>query len=124
VKVENMSLGTVLVIKTLNLKICAYIEHKLFYYAEEFIKKVGTILVSCVTNQDDFKIPVFSTKTPYFWGKDIDESIQEDEGTWIDFEDKECQIVHLNLILRHGSRFLCSLFICYTIKNVFKVTIK
>ena len=65
----------------------------------------SSILVSCVINQDDFKIPVFSTKTPYFWGRDIDESIQEDEGTWIDFEDKECQIVHLNLILRHGSRF-------------------
>lgn len=65
----------------------------------------SSILVSCIANQEDFKIPIFSTKTPYFWGKDIDESIQEDEGTWIDFEDKECQIVHLNLILRHGSRF-------------------
>ncbi|VDI31814.1 multiple inositol-polyphosphate phosphatase / 2,3-bisphosphoglycerate 3-phosphatase [Mytilus galloprovincialis] len=52
----------------------------------------------------DFRIPLYSTKTPYFWGKDIDEFIREDEEIWVDYDNKECQIIHLNLILRHGSR--------------------
>lgn len=52
----------------------------------------------------DFKVPLYSTKTPYFWLKDIDEAVSEDEQTWIDFKNKECQIIHLNLLLRHGSR--------------------
>ncbi|CAG2220890.1 MINPP1 [Mytilus edulis] len=54
--------------------------------------------------RNDFRIPLYSTKTPYFWGKDIDEFIGEDEEIWVDYDNKECQIIHLNLILRHGSR--------------------
>nr|XP_022316254.1 multiple inositol polyphosphate phosphatase 1-like isoform X2 [Crassostrea virginica] len=47
----------------------------------------------------------FSTKTPYFWVNDEKENIALDSETWFEHEDKTCQVVHLNAVLRHGARF-------------------
>lgn len=52
-----------------------------------------------------FRTASYSTKTPYFWVNDEKENIALDSETWFEHEDKTCQVVHLNAVLRHGARF-------------------
>lgn len=70
------------------------------------------LLLICILSStfcSDLNKPIFSTKTPYFGSgsKEINSSIEIDEGSW--FEDKEsglsCQIFHLNAVIRHGIRY-------------------
>ncbi|CAC5388789.1 MINPP1 [Mytilus coruscus] len=52
-----------------------------------------------------FKKPLFNTKTPYFWVRNISDVIQENEFSTTILNGQNCQLEGLNILLRHGSRF-------------------
>lgn len=62
-------------------------------------------LVEVVRTQEQFFHPIFNTMTPYFWVKDINESISDNEdGTFV-YGGHSCNIKSLNLLFRHSARY-------------------
>lgn len=62
-------------------------------------------LVETVLTQEQLFHPIFNTMTPYFWVKDINESISENEdGTFV-YGGHSCNITSLNLLFRHSARY-------------------
>ena len=64
-----------------------------------------TLCIYSINALSSFRTASYSTKTPYFWVNDEKENIALDSETWFEHEDKTCQVVHLNAVLRHGARF-------------------
>lgn len=74
------------------------IEHVLFLcFSLDFF----TILLC----QETYKKPIYNTKTPYFWVKDLNESIPENQFSSVVYNDEICQLNGLDVLFRHGGRY-------------------
>ncbi|XP_076103926.1 multiple inositol polyphosphate phosphatase 1-like [Mytilus galloprovincialis] len=66
---------------------------------------IFSFLFAIVLSDNLFKKPLFNTKTPYFWVRNISDVIQENEFSTAILNGETCQLEGLNILLRHGSRF-------------------
>jgi len=70
-----------------------------------FIVWCWLLLIEPTSTKDIFMKPIFNAMTPYFWVKDKYENITENEDSTITYKGETCQIVNLNLLLRHAARY-------------------
>jgi hypothetical protein len=70
-----------------------------------FIVGCCFLLIEPTSTKDILMQPIFGAMTPYFWVKDKYENITENEDSTIMYKGETCQIVNLNLLLRHAARY-------------------
>lgn len=63
------------------------------------------VCFSAVLCQNNYKRPIYCTKTPYFWVKEFNESIVENQYGTVVYNGETCALEGLDVLFRHGGRY-------------------
>lgn len=67
--------------------------------------------ITKVVPQDNLKKPIFNAMTPYFWVKNINETILENRDGSFMYGGHSCRITNFHYLFRHGARYPSLLWI-------------